>query len=346
MISKRTQEKIAQHQANGGCSGDLERLGQWFNRFQQAYEQAILEQRRRERAAMSRSVPALISIKPPAPVAPIEKPLPPPDPLILEAETWLKLLKHPFIAVILGKRGSGKSVLGYKLLEILSRIANIYVVGLPKEARQLLPNWVNMAAKLEDVPGKSIVLIDEAYIQYSARSGTTARASAMSQILNLSRQKELSVIFVTQESRQVDLRILSSANVVIFKELSLLQLKFDRKELNEIETKAKEAFATVTGEKRKWSYVYSPDCDFMGLVENSMPTFWNEKLSHIFAIEGDPIASAPKNIALSEKIEKAKELSRQNKSQGQISREMHVSRPTIKNWLEDYPYKREPKHQV
>ena len=136
--------------------------------------------------------------------------------------------------------------LGYRLLEHLRWIASPYVVGLPKEVKMLLPDYIGMAIRLEDVPPKSIVLVDEAYIPYHARSSMATGAKAMSQLLNLSRQREQTLIFVAQEARLIDKNIASSANVIIFKDLGMLQLEFDRRELNSIATKAKEAFSSIT----------------------------------------------------------------------------------------------------
>ena len=77
----------------------------------------------------------------------------------------------------------------------------------------------------------------------------------------------------------------------------------------------------------------------MGLVENSLPTFWCEKLSHSFAIGGEIKARPPNKDSLSQRIEKAKELKQQGLSLRQIAKLMGVTAPTIKNYLEDYPYK-------
>jgi hypothetical protein len=264
-----------------------------------------------------------------------------PDPQTVEASKWQRLIPHPSIVVILGKRGSGKSALGYRLLEYLRWTASVYVVGLPESARKLLPDYIGMAASLEDVPLNSIVLVDEGYLAYHARRSMAATSVEMSQILNLSRQRNQTIIFVTQEASQIDRNVASSANVVVFKDLGMLQLKFDRRELNKIAAKAKEAFTTiVAGDKRKQAYVYSPDSEFMGLIENSLPTFWSEKLSHIFAAGGEIIARAPKKTPLEQRKGKAKELKQQRLSNGQISKLMGVSKATIKNWLEDYPYKK------
>ena len=267
-------------------------------------------------------------------------PKPPPDPQTIEGSNWLRLIPHPSTVVILGGRGKGKSALGYRLLEHLRWVASVYVVGLPESARKLLPDYIGMAASLEDVPPNSIVLVDEGYLTYHARRSMAATSVEMSQILNLSRQRNQTLIFVTQEASQIDRNIVSSANVVIFKDLGMLQLEFDRRQLNKIAANAQQAFATLGGDKRRWAYVHSRDVNFMGLVENSLPTFWKEKLSHIFATGGEVIARSPKKTPLDERIERAKELKRQGLSNGQIKKIMGVSMGTVKNYLEDYPYKK------
>ena len=65
----------------------------------------------------------------------------------------------------------------------------------------------------------------------------------------------------------------------------------------------------------------------------------HDNQSHIFAAGGEPIARAPKKTPLSQRIQRAKELKQQGLSLGQIAKMMGVSKPTIKNYLEDYPYK-------
>ena len=77
-----------------------------------------------------------------------------PDAQTVETGNWLKLIHHPSVIVILGGRGKGKSALGYRLLEYLRLTASPYVVGLPENARRLLPDWVGMTASLERCAGK------------------------------------------------------------------------------------------------------------------------------------------------------------------------------------------------
>ena len=65
-----------------------------------------------------------------------------------------------------------------------------------------------------------------------------------------------------------------------------------------------------------------------------------EVLPQSSATGGDPIAGDHKKTPLNEEQKgKAIELKRQSLSNGQISKIMGVSKATIKNYFEDYPYK-------
>lgn len=195
---------------------------------------------------------------------------------------WRELVLHPSVILILGKRGSGKSSLGYRLLEQLRTTTKPYVIGLPDTAASKLPDWIGIATSLDEVPPGSTVLVDEAYILFHARNSQTSANKELSQALNLSRQNDQTLIFVTQESRQVDKNLVSVANVVVFKEPSALQVEFERPEVRKIAEKAVEEFRTVGGDKRAWSYVFAPETDHAGLVKNQLATFWSTGLSKAF----------------------------------------------------------------
>ena len=265
----------------------------------------------------------------------------PPDNTAIEASKWLALIQHPVVIVILGKKGSGKSALGYRILEYFRWTSPVYVVGLPADAHKYLPDWIGVKPELREVPPDSIVMVDESYILHHARSSMTAQAKALSEMLNLSRQRNQTLVFVSQESRHIDRNILSSADVIIFKEPGMLQPRFDRPELRDIAREAKLAFTTVSGDKRNWSYVYSPSADYIGLLENKVPTFWNQKLSRAFAHNtGQSSAKKPKGMTLDEKILKTKELTAGGWSITKLAEYFGVSRGTVYNWIHGYPYKK------
>jgi hypothetical protein len=254
---------------------------------------------------------------------------------------WQSKIIHPSVVLILGKRGSGKSALGYRLLELNRYALTPYVLGLPRQGQGLLPDWIGVVQNLDNIPPESIVLVDEAYLRYHSRESLAASNIEMSRVLNLSRQMEQTLIFISQEARQVDKNIASSANVMVFKDLGMLQLEFDRPELSRIATQAKQALEKVKGDKRRWSYIHSPDKDFLGLLENSLPSFWNNKLSHVFATGVEKSATKlPKMMALEEKIAKAKELHKAGWSLSQIANYFGVTKSTVFNWVHGYPYRK------
>lgn len=261
-----------------------------------------------------------------------------PNKIAVEAGKWLPLIQHPCVVVILGKKGSGKTALVYRLLELMQWIAPVFVVGLPANVHKYLPDWIEVQPSLDDVPQNSIVMVDESSLQYHSRSSMTAQAKELSQILNLSRQRGQTLIFVSQESRHIDRNILSAADVLIFKEPGLFQSRFDRPELREIAAQASQAFQSIIGNRKEWSFVFTQTQGCVGLIKNSTPSFWNDKLSRAFASEGVCKARPAKKLTRVERQAQAKEYEKMGYKPAQIARMMGLSKATIKNYLEDYPY--------
>ncbi len=162
----------------------------------------------------------------------------------------------------------------------------------------------------------------------------------MSQQLNLSRQRNQTLIFVSQEARQVDRNIASSASVVIFKEMGMLQPEFDRPELRKLVEQAKNALAGFGKETKKWAFVYSPDADHLGLLESQLPSFWKPGLSKLFAAGTTTSASRPvEKMTPKEKAVRAQKLKTKGYSHTMIMKELGVSKATVVNYLKGYPYR-------
>ena len=163
----------------------------------------------------------------------------------------------------------------------------------------------------------------------------------MSRLLNLSRQRQLTLIFVTQEARQLDKNVASSASVIVYKEPGSLQLEFERRELKPITERARQGFAGIGKDRQTWSYVYAPDADFAGMVQNELPSFWSAQLSRSFAKpDGTEQQRSPKQLTRDEKKGRAVELRAGGWSLSQIATELGVSKATIINYLRGYPYRR------
>jgi len=255
---------------------------------------------------------------------------------------WLDLIVPPCVVLLLGGRGGGKTALGFRLLELFRYKLTPYVIGLPSQCAHLLPDWIGIEERLEDVPSGSISLVDEAYLSNHARNWAKAESNDLCRLLNLSRQHDRTIIFIAQQGRQINLDIASSPNVIVFKNPGMLQAKFERPALRQIVAEAKLAFETKSGDQKRWSYVYSPDVGFSGMVENSLPTFWNQKLSRMYG-QGTSNEKAaekhPSKMTLEQKKEKAKELYEKGWPLSRIAKYFGVSKSTAYNWIHDYPYR-------
>ena len=145
---------------------------------------------------------------------------------------------------------------------------------------------------------------------------------------------------LSQEARQIDKNIASSADVIIFKEPAMLQIEFERRELRAIAEKAVSGFRSVKGPKQEWSYVHSSAIDFAGMLENRLSSFWSEKLSRAFATGIKPATNnlAPKPT-LKDKREHAHELRAAGHSYGSIARALGVSKATAVNYVKGYRHR-------
>lgn len=276
---------------------------------------------------------------PALPEPPTVRPLP--DLQTVERSEWLELVGHPCVIIILGGRGGGKSALGYKMLEYLKWTGvKLFVLGFPGDPGKLLPGDIGVTNSLEEVPPGSAILVDETYILYHARRTMAKSSVEMSQTINLSRQRNQTLVYVSQEGRQIDINIISQADILVFKEPSPFQLEYERSELKKFAAKAKGALGSITHDRKRYSYVFAPHTGFEGLMQNTLPSFWTPRLSKVFATPGVVKPRAAAKVPLAQKIEKAKELKKQGQSNRQIAKHFGVSPPTITNWLRDYPCKR------
>lgn len=259
---------------------------------------------------------------------------------------WLDLIIPPSIVLLLGGRDSGKTALGFRLLELFRYKRTPYIIGLPSQCAHLPPDWIGIEERLEDVPSGSISLVDEAYLSNHARDWAKAESRDLCRLLNLSRQQNKTIIFSAQQGRQINLDIASSANVIVFKNPGMLQAEFERPALRQIVSDAKLAFETISGDRKKWNYVYSPDAGFSGMVENSLPTFWSQKLSRMYGqgtLNEKAAEKHPSQMTLEQKRAKAKELYEKGWSLSRIAKYFGVSKSTVFNWIHDYPYPKKRK---
>lgn len=190
--------------------------------------------------------------------------------------TEKRLFKDSLIVLIFGKRGSGKSALGFKLLEnIHSKTGRkCYALGIQQKR---MPKWIQSIDDVEKVPNGGVILIDEGAISFGSRNSMSSKNKELSQLLTIARHKNLTLLFVTQNTGLIDKNILALTDTLLIKEGSLLQMEMERKEVRKFYDKANEFLKFVDDDKKK--YFYLIDSDFEGVLTHKLPSFWTTGLS-------------------------------------------------------------------
>ncbi len=190
--------------------------------------------------------------------------------------TEKRIFDDSLIMLIFGKRGSGKSALGFKLLEnIHSKTRRkCYALGIQQDK---MPKWIASIDDIEKVPNGGVILIDEGAISFGSRNSMSAKNKELSNLLTIARHKNLTLLFVTQNTGLIDKNILALTDALLIKEGSLLQMEMERKEVKKFYDKANDFLKFAEGDKKK--YFYLIDSDFEGVLSHNLPSFWTSGLS-------------------------------------------------------------------
>ena len=101
----------------------------------------------------------------------------------------------------------------------------------------------------------------------------------LSDLILIARHKNLTILFISQNSSNLEVNILRQADFLVLKPSSLLQKEFERKIIQKMyeDTSAKfEKHKKVKG----LTYIFSGD--FKGFVANPLPSFWGQSISKSF----------------------------------------------------------------
>lgn len=181
------------------------------------------------------------------------------------------------IILIFGKRGSGKSTLGFRMMENIQakKKRPSFVLGVKQS---LLPSWIDSVESVDEVRNGGVILVDEGAIAFSARQSMKKGNVELGKMLAIARHKDLTLIFITQNTGMIDRNVLNLTDVVIAKEGSLLQKKMERPVVRDFVAKSDKAIkALERNERVAHCYIFSDD--FEGLCKVSLPSFWSTKIS-------------------------------------------------------------------
>ncbi|ASJ11251.1 hypothetical protein A3L12_08065 [Thermococcus sp. P6] len=216
---------------------------------------------------------------------------------------WKDILPEPFVVLILGMRGAGKTALGHYLLEYFGEQGKrkpAYIIGFPAHKRHLLPSWIKPLDELY-FPDNSVVLLHEAHFYLHARRSMNDQNIEIDKLITVSRHKNVDIIIETQQSFRLDKNVVAEVDALIFRAPELMQERFERQEVRFITNRAKEAFSPyikeynvvrdgeVVGrymkllpEAKKKAYIYGKNYEGMFPHDIPLPSYWSDEISRAY----------------------------------------------------------------
>ena len=183
------------------------------------------------------------------------------------------------VGIALGARGSGKSALGMRMLENVSAKTGrkVCAMGFNQSA---LPEWIIPVEEVPQIQNGAFVLVDEGGITFSSRSSMSSANKILSSLLLVARHKDVSAIFISQNSANLEVNAIRQADYLLLRKPSMLQKDFERKIIAKIYDEAGKDFESLPQGGRYSTYIYSDE--FRGFVLNELPSFWSEQASKGF----------------------------------------------------------------
>lgn len=194
---------------------------------------------------------------------------------------------------VFGNTGYGKTALIFLLLERLHEVnpnRPCYVVGYPRVARSLLPDWVYLVDSMNSVPVGAFVVRDDVGFAEGTSSMTSPTSRAAQEFVKqmaLSRQKLQTTLFSIQSVAWASRNAFRAGrNVMFFKYMDRESITFERAEYSDFLKSVMVEFAMYLADGyniKELCYCSSPW--WSGMFLNGLASFWSSELSHILSGE-------------------------------------------------------------
>lgn len=190
------------------------------------------------------------------------------------------ILNESKVGLVIGAAGSGKSAISLRLMENIHSKFNkkVMAIGFKKED---MPRWVKIITKVDEIENDAFVIIDEGGVLLSSRNSQSAVNKLISELLFIRRHKNIGILFITQNSSNIEINTIRQSSYLIFKKFEMLQKEMERKPIKTIYERIENEFNKLDEKyKNQLSYIYSDQ--FNGFVLNKLPSYWSEKVSKSF----------------------------------------------------------------
>lgn len=194
---------------------------------------------------------------------------------VQESSVLVELEQRRSDHIVIGDRGSGKSVIAFRLAEMASACGREVVLsGLPKwVAEHFGYRWMEDFSP-DEAPNGSFVLVDEAGLLLEGVSDRSRRR-ILRKCLAPGRHKDKEFCFVAQSLAMIDLEVLRFEVALWAKRFDVFRSAFDREqaqrffeELTSMQGGVDDPRATWLFHRGRWWY-----------LESELPKDWSERVS-------------------------------------------------------------------
>ena len=206
--------------------------------------------------------------------------------------SWKKIPTQG-VLLIQGHRGEGKSALGWWLAQEMQKRTkkSIVTLGMPVAAQKVFPKrgfgrgGLQFVTSLDQIDKMkpSIVICDEAAFIAGSRDAMSKTNKEWLKLIAICRHKDHLLIFINQQSRQLDVQIMMDADLVLMKRPTQLHLRGDRAEFAPEIAEAFELFSNMRGSTKRKVYVVDYHYGGGTMLNAQMPKWWNDKVSKAYS---------------------------------------------------------------
>jgi predicted double-glycine peptidase len=129
----------------------------------------------------------------------------------------------------------------------------------------------------------SIVICDEAAFIAGSRDAMSKSNKEWLKLIAICRHKDHLLIFIHQQSRQLDVQIMMDADLVLMKRPTQLHLRGARAEFAPEVGEAFDLFSKMRGSTKKKVYVVDYHYGGGTMLNAYMPTWWNDRVSKAYS---------------------------------------------------------------
>ena len=195
---------------------------------------------------------------------------------------WSDVAPHPSQIVCVGDVGSGKTGLMANWFDWNHSEGIQPVLVAPSHVVAQYPKWVKGASpqNIEKLGNDSSIGVDDAHLLYYARESmrNVSATKALDFIGRERRHRNVSLFVNSQQTRVIDVNLLSMVSAICVKRPSLMQIQYARPEFKSILSKARKEFEGH--EKDYFKYVYVVGNEVEGeLMSNNIPSWFKEETS-------------------------------------------------------------------